>query len=168
MFLQGLYVALLSWHNSHVGSTWFLVYYVGSWCGQVRSLKIPFSWTIEFLISLAVVCWWRFKRSCYFADCNLHDRVIFADRNLCDHVILAGPRFEPRAKQYNLFIGPGFNSQARSPVSGQCDSWPMSSWYSLQYVWGWIMIKCQSNLLSKMSLQQGELVLIEEWGICQL
>ncbi len=45
----------------------------------------------------------------------------FADRDLRDGVILAGPRFEPRAKQYYLFIGPGFDSQARLPVSGQYD-----------------------------------------------
>ncbi len=76
MFLQGLYVTLLSWCNSHVGSTWFLVYDVGSWCGQVRSLKISFSWMIAFLIGLAIIHWWQFMQSCYFAHHDLHDCVI--------------------------------------------------------------------------------------------
>ncbi len=114
MFLQGLYIALLSWNNSHVGSTWFLVYYVGSWSGQVRSLKISFSWMIKFFDCLAVVHWWQFTRLYYFADRDLRDLVIFADRNsrdrvifddrdLCDRVIFVGPRFKPQAKQCDLF-----------------------------------------------------------------
>ena len=54
-------------------------------------------------------------RSCYFVDRDLRDRVN-----------LVGRGFEPRTEQYDFFIGPGFDSQARSPVSGQCDPWPMS------------------------------------------
>ena len=127
----------------------------GSWCGQVRSLQISSGWKIEFLIGLAVVrrpcSMWQHNllstRSCYFVDRDLHDRVnlsiaiyaivlfhrsritrswYFIDRDLRDRFNLIGPGFEPRTKQYNIFIGPGFDSQARLPVSGQCDSWPMS------------------------------------------
>jgi hypothetical protein len=86
-------------------------------------------------------------RSCYFIDHNLHDRVVssiaiyaivlihqswftrsccFIDRNLRDRVNLVGRGFEPRTEQYNFYWS-WVRSQARSPVSGQCDPWPMSS-----------------------------------------
>ena len=38
----------------------------------------------------------------------------------------AGPGFEPWTMQDLIFMGPGFNSRARMPVSGQVNSWPMS------------------------------------------
>jgi hypothetical protein len=50
----------------------------------------------------------------------------FVDHDLRDRVNLVGRGFEPWTKQYDFCIGPGFDSQARSPVSGQCDPWPMS------------------------------------------
>ena len=78
------------------------------------------------IYAIVFFCRSQFMQLCYFVDRDLRDRVILADRDLRDHVILVGPRFEPRAKQYDLFIGPGFDSQARLPISGQCDSWPMS------------------------------------------
>jgi hypothetical protein len=56
-----------------------------------------------------------FKRSYYFDD-----------RDLRDHVNLVGRGFQPRTNQYDFCIGPGFDTQARLPVSGQCDLWPMS------------------------------------------
>ncbi len=150
MFLQGLYIELLSWHNSHVGSPWSWVYDVGSWCGLVRSLQIALSWTIEFLIGLAAVCCLQFMWSCYFADCDLHDRVIllitiyaimlfcwlqfmrlcyFVDCNLRDCVILAGPKFEPRAKQYDFLLVLGSISRPdclfqASVIHGICHSSP--------------------------------------------
>ena len=47
-------------------------------------------------------------------------------------LFLVGPGFEPRPNSTIFFIGPGFDSQARSPVLGQCDSWPMSLFASQQ------------------------------------
>ena len=38
----------------------------------------------------------------------------------------AGPGFEPWTMQDLIFMGPGFNSRARMPVSGQVNPWPMS------------------------------------------
>ena len=103
---------------------------LGSWCGQVRSLQISSGlfrhlqversnfWSVwpssvghvprGSMVLLSM-------RSCYFVD-----------RDLRDHVNLVGRGFEPRAEQYDFCIYPGFDSQARSPVSGQCDPWPMS------------------------------------------
>ncbi len=66
-------------------------------------------------------------RSCYFANCDVRNRInSFADCDLCDRVIFSWSRVRTPAKQCDFFIGPGFDSQARSPVSGQCDSLPMS------------------------------------------
>ena len=75
-------------------------------------------------------------RSCYFADRDVHDCinspiviyaiVLFRRSWFMWSCYLVGPGFEPRPNSMIFFIGPGFNSQARSPVSGQCDSWPMS------------------------------------------
>ncbi len=41
-------------------------------------------------------------------------------------LFLVGLRFKPRPNSMIFFIGPGFDSQARLSVLGQCDSWPMS------------------------------------------
>ena len=65
-------------------------------------------------------------QSCYFVDHDFRDCVDFVDHDLRDRVNFVGPGFEPRTKHRDIFIGPGFNSQARSPISGQCDPWPMS------------------------------------------
>ncbi len=65
-------------------------------------------------------------RSCYFADRNLCDRVISLIAIYVIMLFLVGPRFEPWPNSMIFFIGPGFDSQARLSVSGQCDSWPMS------------------------------------------
>ncbi len=67
-----------------------------------------------------------FTRSCSFADRNSRDRVISSIAIYVIVLFLVGPGFEPRPNSMIFFIGPGFNSQARLPVSGQCDSWPMS------------------------------------------
>ncbi len=128
MFLQGLYAALLSCRNSHVGSTWS--WYM-MWSGEIffRSLERSNFWSvwpssgnlsnrINSPIAIYAIVFFRrlrFTQLCYFVDRDLRDRVI-----------LVGRRFKPWAKQCNIFIGPGFDSQARLPVSGQCDSWPMS------------------------------------------
>ena len=120
MFLQGLYGALLSWRNSHVGSAWS--WYM-MWPGQIFFRSPEQS---NFLIGLAVVRRWRFTRLYYFADHDLHDRVISPITIYVIMLFLVGPGFEPRPNSTIFFIGPGFNSQARLPVSGQCDSWPMS------------------------------------------
>ena len=66
-------------------------------------------------------------RSCYFADRDSRDRVISLIAIYVIVLFLVGPGFEPRPNSTIIFIGPGFDSQARLPVSGQCDSWPMSS-----------------------------------------
>ena len=108
----------------------------GIWCGLVRSSSDLlkdwiFDWSVHHplmaiyaivilpipIYMIMLFCQLRSTRSCDFVD-----------RDLRDHVILVGPSFEPRAKQCNFFIDPGFDSQARLPVSGQCDSWPMSLW----------------------------------------
>ena len=156
MFLQGLYTALLSWHNSHVGSymipvydvrswcglSWqnslvgfymILVYYVRSWCGMEISLDLimlsfrsvwPSSVDGELsdrskspiaIYAIILFCRSRSTWSCYFDDRDVRDRVIF------NWSVVRTP-----GQPVRVFIGPGFNSQARSPVSGQCDSWPMS------------------------------------------
>ena len=65
-------------------------------------------------------------RSFYFADRDLRDRVISTIAMCAIVLFLIGLGFKPPAKQCDFFIGPGFNSQAGSPVLGQCDSWPMS------------------------------------------
>ena len=134
----------------------------GSWCGQVRSLKISLGLFRDLQVERSNF-WlvWPSSvghvprgsmillstRSCYFIDHDLRDRVnlliaiyaivlfhrsritrswYFIDCDLRDRFNLVGPGFKPQTKQYNIFIGPGFDSQARLPVSGQCDSWPMS------------------------------------------
>jgi hypothetical protein len=70
-------------------------------------------------------------RSWYFIDRDFRDRVNFLD-----------PRFEPRTKQYDISIGPGFNSQAILPVSDQCDSWPMSQNSPRYSLMDWVQL-CQ-------------------------
>jgi hypothetical protein len=65
-------------------------------------------------------------RSFYFADRDLRDRVILTIAMCAIVLFLIGPWFELPGQTVRFFIGPGFNSQARSTVSGQCDSWPMS------------------------------------------
>ena len=113
--------------SSRVGFYMILVYYVGimMWPGQnslglFRDLQVERSSLRSVWLSsvghfprgsMILLSTW----SCYFVDCDLRDRVN-----------LIGPGFEPRTEQYEFFIGPGFDSQARSPVSGQCDPWPMS------------------------------------------
>ncbi len=54
--------------------------------------------------------------------------MIFASHVIAVYMIanFIGPGFEPRTKQYDFFIGSGFNSQARSSVPGQYDPCPMS------------------------------------------
>ncbi len=104
MCLQGSYVALLSWHNSHVGFYIILVHDVRimMWPGQISSnlFKLNnqiFDWSGHHrLIAIYAIVLFRrswFTQSCYFAD-----------RDLRDHVILAGPRFKPRAKQYDFLL----------------------------------------------------------------
>ena len=68
----------------------------------------------------------RFMRSFYFADRDLRDRVILTIAMCAIVLFLIGPWFELPDQTVQFLIGPGFNSQARSTVSGQCDSWPMS------------------------------------------
>ena len=68
----------------------------------------------------------RFTRSYYFADRDSRDRVISSITIYVIVLFLVGPGFEPWPNSTIFFIGPGFDSQARLPVSGQCDSWPMS------------------------------------------
>ena len=113
--------------SSHVGFYMILVYDVGimMWPGQIsldlfRDLQVAWSKSRSvWLLSIGhvprggmiLLSTW----SCYFIDRNLRDRVN-----------LVGRGFEPRTKQYDIFIGPGFNSQPRSPISGQCDPWPKS------------------------------------------
>ena len=162
MFLHGLYAALLSWRNSHVGSTWS--WYM-MWSGEIffRSLErsnflLVWPSSVDGDLSDRINSPIAIMRSCYFADCDVRDRInlpiasyaivlfcrsrftwscSFADRDLRDRVILSiaiyaivlflvGPGFEPRPNSTICFIGPGFDSQTRLPVSGQCDSWPMS------------------------------------------
>ncbi len=70
----------------------------------------------------AIFLFRRFQlRDRVFSLIAIYTIMLFCDCNLRDRVILPGPRFKPRAKQYNFFIGPGFNSLARLPVSEQCD-----------------------------------------------
>ncbi len=141
MFLQRLYAALLSWRNSHVGSTWS--WYI-MWSGEIffRSLErsnfrsvwpssvhgdlrdcnnLPIA-----IYAIVLFCRLRFMRSCYFANRDSRDRVISSIVIYVIVLFLVGPRFEPRPNSMIFFIGPGFDSPARLPVSGQCDSWPMS------------------------------------------
>ncbi len=109
---QGLYTARLSWHNSHVGSTWS--WYM-MWSGEIffRSLERSNFWSawpssidgdlcyrnnspiaIYVIVlfcqsqfhAIVLFCRSRFTWSCYFAN-----------RDLRDCVILVGPRFKPRA-----------------------------------------------------------------------
>ena len=108
MFLQGLYTALLSWHNSHVGSTWF--WYM-MWSGEIffRSLeRLIFFWSVWpssvngdlshcinspiAIYAIVFFCRLQFMQSCYFVDCDLRDRVIFS-----------WSRVQTPAKQYDLF-----------------------------------------------------------------
>ncbi len=65
-------------------------------------------------------------RSCYFVDRDVRDRVVSPIAIYVIVLFLVGPGFEPWPNSRIFFIGPGFDIQARSPVSGQCDSWPMS------------------------------------------
>ena len=131
MFLQGLYTALLSWRNSHVGSTWswYMI-----WSGEIffRSLEQSnfrsvwlssvdgeLSDRSKSPIAIYAIILFRRLRStwscCYFDNRDVRDRVIF------NWSVVWTP-----GQPVQCFIGPGFNSQAGSPVSGQCDSWPMS------------------------------------------
>ena len=108
--------------SSYVGFYMILVYDVGimMWPGQIssdlfRELQVERSkFRSVWLSSVGhVPCGGMIllsTRLCYFVDSNLRDRVN-----------LVGRGFEPRTKQYDFWIGPGFDSQARSPVSGQCD-----------------------------------------------
>ena len=107
MFLQGLYAALLSWRNSHVGSTWS--WYM-MWSGEIffRSLErlnfwLVWPWSINSnlrdrnnspiaVCAVVLFCQSRFTRLCYFADRDLRDRVIFS-----------WSRVRTPAKQYDLF-----------------------------------------------------------------
>ncbi len=91
MFLQGLYIALLSWCNSHVGSTWS--WYM-MWSGEIffRSLERSNFWSAWpssidgdlcyrnnspiAIHAIVLFCRSQFMRSYYFADCDLRDRVI--------------------------------------------------------------------------------------------
>ncbi len=54
-----------------------------------------------------------------------------------------------------------------TPFYVQANGGWIMSWHSLQFFWCYIMIRCQSNLLRKMSLQQDKLVLSEKWWICK-
>jgi len=107
MFLQGLYAVLLSWRNSHVGSTWS--WYM-MWSGEIffRSLErsnFLSVWPSSVdgnlsdrinspivIYTIMFFCRMWFTRSCYFVDHDLHDRVIFS-----------WSRVWTPAKQYDLF-----------------------------------------------------------------
>ena len=65
-------------------------------------------------------------RLCYFADRDVRDLINSPIAIYAIVLFLVGPGFEPWPNSTIFFIGPGFDSQARLPVSGQCDSWPMS------------------------------------------
>ena len=54
----------------------------------------------------------------------MHDLLIFCEPRA--HDIFVGPEFNSLPLQCDFFIGPGFDSQARLPVVGQCVLWPMS------------------------------------------
>ena len=107
MFLQGLYAALLSWRNSHIGSTWS--WYM-MWSGEIffRSLERSNFWLVwpssidgdltdrinSQIVIYAMVFFrrYRFTQSCYFVD-----------RDLCDRVIFSWSEVWTPAKQYDLF-----------------------------------------------------------------
>ena len=129
MFLQGWYAALLSWRNSHVGSTWS--WYM-MWSGEIffRSLErlnflsvwpLSVDGDLSDRINLPIAI----MRSCYFADRDVRDRInspiaiyaivlfrwsrftwscYFADRDLRNCVILSIAIY-----MIVLFlVGPGF------------------------------------------------------------
>ena len=85
-------------------------------CCQLRSFQVEQS-NLQSVWPLSIIRWtcsmWR------------HDFGCPCDRGLCDRVNFVGRGFERRTKQYEFCIGPGFDSQARSPVAGQCDPWPV-------------------------------------------
>ena len=128
MFLQGLYAALLSWRNSHVGSTWS--WYM-MWSGEIffRSLErsnFLSVWpsSVDGDLSNRINLLIAIIQSCYFADRDVRDRInspimiyaivlfrrsrftrlcYFIDCDLRDRVIFSWSRVRTPAKQYDLF-----------------------------------------------------------------
>ncbi len=128
MFLQGLYAALLSWRNSHAGSTWS--WYM-MWSGEIffRSLErsnFYSVWPSSVVGDLSdrINSPIAMLRSCYFADRDVRDRInspiamcaivlirrsrftrscCFADRDLRDRAIFSWSRVRTPAEQYDLF-----------------------------------------------------------------
>ena len=99
MFLQGSYVALLSWRNSRVGSTWFrysMSDHDVAWAGTIPMWDSTWSWysmsdhgvarsdlfgdlfklkpEVRSAIDLAIFAMVIFHRSRYFVDRDLRDR----------------------------------------------------------------------------------------------
>ena len=151
MFLQGLNAALLSWRNSHVGSTWS--WYM-MWSGEIffRSLErsnflsvwpssfdgdlsdrinspiaiVPSCYFADQVLLIVLFCRLRFARLCYFID-----------GNLCDRVIFSWSRVWTPAKQYDLFYWswvqfPGqiaclklvwFMAMSLAPTNGELGWW---------------------------------------------
>ena len=160
MFLQGLYAVLLSWRNSHVGSTWS--WYM-MWSGEIffRSLERSnflsvwpssvsgdLSDRINLLIAIMRSSYFADRdvrnrinspiaimQSCYFADCNVRDRinlpiaiyaiVLFRRSQFTWSYYFSRSKVQTPGQTVQFFIGPGFDSQARLPVPGHRDSWPM-------------------------------------------
>ena len=126
------------------------------WPGQISSDRFQLNDQIfdqsghHPLIAIYAIVLYRrlqFTLLCYITNHNLRNRLISTNRDLCDCVILpiaictivlfcrlqfmwswyfSRSKVRTPGQPVQFFIGPGFDSEARLPVSGQCDSWPMS------------------------------------------
>ena len=109
-----------------------------TWISRLRS-----TWWFLFLRSfrdrtIAIAYFSRSTRSRYFLRIfrdpresvhvffAIHAIALFCTLRFKRSYDFAGPGFKPRTMQDLIFMGPGFNSQARMPVSGQVNPWPMS------------------------------------------
>ena len=70
----------------------------------------------------------------------MRDRVISSIAIYMIVLFLFGPGFKPQPNSMIFFIGPGFDSQARLPVSGQCDSWPISKTENLKKYKNYLLV----------------------------